>query len=197
MTLKFVFFAACLFAPAVIAQTTPAALPLTSSDRWSLYKDKTWLAPDFYIGALATAALSQAAADPPEWRQGASGYGRRMGSWIGVFGIEETVHHGGAAALGYDPRYSRCNCGGFLRRSGHAIKWSFVTKNQAGRTRLDVPALAGAYAGGIISTYWYPNRYQPMKDGVRTGHQEIGYGIAFHLIDEFTPELKRVFTWKH
>jgi hypothetical protein len=41
------------------------------------------------------------------------------------------------------------------------------------------------------------SRYQPLKDGVRAGHQELGYGIAFHPIDEFTPELKRVFTWKH
>jgi len=188
----------CGFGTAV-AQTTPAVpyQALTGSERWALYRDQTWLSPDFYMGAVVAAGFSQSVPDPPEWGKGVSGYGRRAASWMGVFGIEETVHHGGAALLGYDPRYARCGCKGFFRRSGHAIKWSLVTKDRAGRTRLDFPALAGAYGGGMLSTYWYPSRFQPLTDGVRTGTQEMGFVIVFHLIDEFTPEMKRLFTGKH
>jgi hypothetical protein len=189
----------CLPAPAQNGTPTTAPVPykpLTGSERWRQYRDDTWLSPGFYIVALATAADSQYAWDPPEWGPGAAAYGRRSASWLGVFGIEETVHHGGAAALGYDPRYLRCGCKGFFRRSGHAIKWSFVTKNTAGRTRLDLPTLAGAYGGGMLSTYWYPSRYQPLTDGARIGHQEMGFVIGLNLINEFGPELKRVFTRK-
>jgi len=168
--------------------------PLSSSERWREYRDDTWLSPGFYAFALAAAADSQSVWDPPEWGQGAAAYARRSASWLGVFGVEETIHHGGAAALGYDPRYLRCGCKGFFRRSGHAIKWSFVTKNTAGQTRLDLPVLAGAYGGGMLSTYWYPSRYQPLKDGVRVGHQEMGFVVGLNLINEFGPELKRVFT---
>ncbi len=177
------------------AQTAPYK-PLTGSERWRQYLDDTWLSPEFYIVALAAAANSQSAWDPPEWAQGAGAYGRRSASWLGVFAIEETVHHSSAAALGYDTRYLRCDCKGLLRRTGHAIKWSFLTKNTAGRTRLDIPTLAGAYGGGMLSMYWYPSRYHPLTDGVRVGHQELGFVIVENVIDEFGSELKRVFTHK-
>jgi hypothetical protein len=44
--------------------------------------------------------------------------------------------------------------------------------------------------------YWYPSRYRPLTDGVRVGHQEMGFVIGLNLLDEFSPELKRVFTRK-
>ena len=48
----------------------------------------------------------------------------------------------------------------------------------------------------MLSMHWYPSRYQPVTDGVRVGHQEMGFVIAVNLINEFGPELKRVFTRK-
>jgi hypothetical protein len=180
------------------APTAPAAsyVPLSPSERWRQYRDDTWLSPEFYVIALAAAADSQAARDPLEWGQGAAAYGRRSASWLGLFGIEESVHQGGAAALGYDPRYLSCGCKGFARRSAHAIKWSFVTKNTGGRTRLDLPRIAGAYAGGMLSMFRYPRRFQPSTDGVRVGHQEMGLVVGLNVLSEFSPELKRVFTRK-
>jgi hypothetical protein len=171
-------------------------VPLSRSERWRQYRDDTWLSPEFYVIALASAADSQFARDPLEWGQGAAAYGRRSASWLGLFGIEESVHQGGAAALGYDPRYLRCDCKGLARRSAHAVKWSFVTKNTAGRTRLDLPRIAGVYGGGMLSMLWYPSRYRPSTDGVRVGHQEMGFVIGLNLLDEFSPELRRVVTRK-
>ncbi|HEV3214782.1 MAG TPA: hypothetical protein VGZ27_03620 [Vicinamibacterales bacterium] len=182
--------AGCLPASAqTVAPTAPPAsyAPLSGSERWRQYRDDTWLSPNFYVIALAAAADSQFARDPREWGRGAGAYGRRSASWLALSGIEESVHHGGAAALGYDPRYLRCGCKGFARRSAHAIKWSFVTKNTAGRTRLDLPTIAGAYAGGMLSMFWYPSRYRPLTDGVRLGHQDMGFVIGLNLLEEFMP----------
>ena len=171
--------------------------PLTPSERWQHYLDDTWSSGGFYVAALATAVDAQIERNPPEWRNNAVGFGQRTASWLGAFAIQETVHHGGAAALGYDPRYLPCACRGFLRRSGHALRWSLVTKDTSGKTRLDLPVLAGAYGSGIASTAWYPARFRPGSDGVRAGNEQMIFVVGINVIKEFAPELKRAVRWKH
>ena len=175
----------------------PAWQPLDSAGRWHQYLGDTWASPGFYAAALVTAADSQLSHDPPEWRLGSAGFAERTASWIGVFGIQETLHQAGAAAMGYDPRYLVCQCRGFFRRTGHALKWSLVTKNAAGETRPDIPIVAGAYGSGIVSTYWYPARYRPLSDGVRAGNEQMVFVVAINVIKEFGPELKRAFRPGH
>jgi len=177
------------------AQSLAPYTPLNSSERWHEFWNDTFASPYFYAGALASSANSHIAYDPPEWRLGVAGYAERSAWWLGVFTIQETVHQGSAAMLGYDPRYLRCRCRGFLPRASHAFKWSLLTKNSSGKTRLDLPVLAGAYGGGMLAMYAYPDRYQPLKDGVRIGNQQMVFVVGFNLIDEFGPELKRFFTF--
>jgi len=171
--------------------------PLTNQQRWDHYLQDTVLSPGLYFASLGVAAGSQLAHDPPEWRQGFAGYSRRSASAFGVFTIQATVHQGAAAALGYDPRYRRCDCGGFWRRSGHAIKWSFLTRNASGQTRFDVPALAGAYGAGMLPIFWYPHRFNPLTDGVRIGNQEVGFYVGLNVLREFAPEIKQRLHFKH
>jgi len=168
--------------------------PLTSSERWHLYARETVLSPGLYFASLGSALGSQLDNKPPEWRQGVAGYGRRATSQLGLLAIDETLHEAGSAALGYDPRYLRCDCHGFWKRSGHAIAWTLLTKNAAGETRLDIPRIAGSYGSGMISTLWKPARLHPLTDGVRDGHQQLGFDFGIDLVKEFAPELKRVFS---
>jgi len=44
----------------------------------------------------------------------------------------------------------------------------------------------------MISALWYPARYDPMKDGVRWGSQQMGFSVGINILKEFTPELKRL-----
>jgi len=175
------------------AQTPSAWQPLNADERWNNFWETTVADPDFYAAALVSAGYSQITKAPPEWGQGAAGYGRRTGSWLAVHGIQETIHQGGAAILGYSPRYLSCGCTGFFARTGHAIKWTFLTKNNSGQTRLDLPVLAGTYGAGMLSTYWYPARYQPLSDGVRNGNQQMALTIGLNFLREFEPDLKRMF----
>lgn len=179
-------------APGSVA-LAPSYTPLTGSERWRRYWNETFLSPGLYFASLGAASGSQLGNDPPEWKQGIAGYGCRSLSLFGSFTTQTTIHEASAAALGYEPRYIRCQCAGALRRTGHAIKWSLLTKNQEGRTRIDIPTLAGAYGSGMISMYWYPQRFSPLTDGVRTGHQKVGFVMGIHVIQEFGPELKHFF----
>jgi hypothetical protein len=178
---------------------TPATdyTPLTDTERWRRYVDKTLLSPELYLAALSGAGWEQLENEPPEWRQGVAGYARRSASLLGTFAMEVTIHEAGAAALGYDPRYSACDCHGFFRRSGHAILWSFITRNNQGSLRPDLPAISAAYGSGMLSMYWYPARFSPLTDGVRLGSQQVGAQVGLNWIREFTPEFRKVFGFKH
>ncbi len=171
---------------------TGAYMPLSNEQRWDRYWDQTFLSPGLYFASLGAASGAQLAHDPPEWRQGIAGYGRRAASQFGIFTIQTTVHEAGAAALGYEPRYLRCDCTGGWRRAGHAAKMSLLTVNREGKMRPDLPTLAGAYGSGMLSMYWYPARYHPLSDGVRAGNMQMGFVLGIHLIQEFSPEIKRV-----
>jgi hypothetical protein len=110
---------------------------------------------------------------------------------FGVVTIQTSVHEALAAGMGLEPRYIACECKGFLPRTGHAIKMSFLTYDREGRSRIDLPSMAGAYAGGMISQYWYPSRFDPLSDGVRVGTQQFGIHVALDIYREFKPDLKR------
>jgi hypothetical protein len=175
------------------AQTLSAWQPLDAGERWTNFWDTTLADPNFYSAALLSAGYSQITKDPPEWQQGAAGLGRRTASWLAVYGIREIIHQGGAAILDYHPRYLSCGCSGFFPRTGHAIKWTFLTKNTSGQTRLDLPVIAGTYGANMLSTYWYPARYQALSDGVRNGNQQMALSIGLNFLLEFEPDLKRMF----
>jgi hypothetical protein len=179
------------------AQTPVAAYtPLTSAERWNHYLHQTVLSPGIYLASFAAAGGSQLAKDPPEWGQGIDGYSKRTATLFATFSIQATVQEGAAAALRYDPRRLRCECQGVGRRLAHAFAWSFLTKNDEGQTRFNVPVVAGAYAAGMIPLLWYPDRYSPLKDGFRRGSQQLGFAVGANLIAEFSPELKRFFRRK-
>lgn len=177
----------------VHAQTAPAWQPLNGEERWANFFDTTVTDPTFWGAAVISAGYSQITKAPPEWSQGVLGFGRRTGSRLATYGIQQTIHQGGDAMLGYDPRYLSCDCKGFWTRTGHAIKWSFLTKNNSGRTRIDLPSLAGTYGGGMLSTYWYPPRFNPLTDGVRNGNQQLGISVGLNVLREFEPDIKRIF----
>lgn len=171
--------------------------PLTGSERWHRYLDETYASPLQYASIGAAAAVGLATSSPPEWGHGYRGYGRRLASQFGVFTLNNTIQEGTAAALHYDPRYNLCGCASVKRRIGHAILWSFVTRDDAGHMRPDIPSLAAAYGSNMIAVYWYPSRYNPLTDGVRWGTQQVGITAGMNIVREFTPDIKRVLHWKH
>lgn len=172
----------------------PKYVSLTSAERWHRYWKDTLLSPGLYFASAGAALGDQASNSPKEWGGGWSGYGRRTGSLYGLFLSQETIHQSGAAFFHTDPRYFRCMCRGGWHRSWHAIEWSFLTYNGSGRTVFDFPQLVGAYGSGMISRTWYPSRYSPLVQGVQAGHMQVGFVVGVHLIQEFSPEIKKVFT---
>jgi hypothetical protein len=44
----------------------------------------------------------------------------------------------------------------------------------------------------MIEAMWWPHHYTALVQGVQTGHIEVGLTGAVHLVQEFSPEFKRL-----
>jgi hypothetical protein len=206
VTLKFrIVFLALIFAPHLVsAQFLSPSLsahgsfdsatykPLNGRERWQRWVSEDGASPAIYIESLTAAAYLQAIPDPATWNRTAGGFVRRLGSSYGSNLIQNTVQESTASIAGTDPRYFTCACSGFFHRSGHALKMTLLTYNRDGRETLDLPQITAAYGSSMIEVMWWPQHYTPLVQGVQTGHLEMGFIGAEHLVQEFAPELKRL-----
>lgn len=167
--------------------------PLSGHERWHRWVNEDGRSAGLHVESLASAAYLQVIDSPPEWKGTTLGFGRRLGSSYASNVIQNSVHESMAEVAGTDPRYFACGCSGFFPRTGHALKMTLLTYNSSGHLTLDIPQLSGAYGGSMIEEMWYPHHYSPLVQGVQSGHIEIGIIGAEHILQEFSPELKRIF----
>jgi hypothetical protein len=166
----------------------PAARPQTPSARERFHR---YVADAFGPAALLAAGIAAATDQPvnapPEWKQGAAGFERRMASRFGQFAVAETARYGLAAAFDLDTRYRGCECRGALPRLGHALLSSVTARAADGRRAVSLPDLVAPYAGGLAAaSAWYPSRFGP-KDGVRMGTWAFGIHAGVSIVREFLP----------
>jgi hypothetical protein len=169
--------------------------PVTSEQRWKIYRDKTFANPGAYFRAFGAASGDQLNDRPRSWPQGLEGYSQRVGQRFVTFTLQDSVEAGLSAASGYEPRYVRCRCTGTGARIGYAFKMNFLTLNREGKQVFNWPKFAGAYSAGMASTTWVKD-YKWSAEGLQAGNSQLYFGALFNLVREFGPELKRVFKRK-
>ena len=188
------------FGGAAAAQAQDASqspyTPMTAPERWHDYLHENFIGPGPVIGFFASAALGQMGREPREWGLGAQGYWHRVGNHMGRAAIRGSIQSGLAAALHYDTRYHRLPGENGFVRVRHALSRTLFTQNEAGRSVVDVPTLAGVYGGDMLATYWHPHRYTPMGRGLQAGNLGIGFQAAGNLAKEFGPDLKHALLHK-
>ena len=137
-------------------------------------------------GAAFAAGIGQAYDTPPEWKQGAEGYGRRIGSNFGIAAISTTTRYGLAQALKEDTLYYRCECRGVFPRLRHAVMSTLTARRgDDGHSVFSVPALIAPYACTMTAVYaWYPGRYNG-KDALRMGNYTLLGYVGGNIALEF------------
>lgn len=139
------------------------------------------------LGAALAAGINQAESTPPEWKQGAEGYGHRFGSNLAIAAVSTTTRYGLAQAFREDTLYYRCECKGLFPRLGHAVVSTLAARRgDDGHTVFSVPALVAPYAGTMTAVYaWYPARYNA-QDAFRMGNYTmlgyVGGNIALEFL---------------
>lgn len=166
---------------------------LSGHDRWERWVNEDGRSASIHVESLGTAAYNQTFNVPGDWTRSGGGFARRLGSSYGINLIQNTMHESFAAAEGTDPRYFACACTGLFRRGGHVFKMSFLSYTNGGHLTLDMPQITSIYGSSMIQAMWYPSHYTALVQGVQSGHIEAGFIGTEHLIQEFSPELKRFF----
>jgi hypothetical protein len=164
-----------------VASTTPAEPDLTYTRPSQKTKVRNYVfdvvGPYPIVGAGLIAGINQLYNTPPEWKQGAEGYGRRFGSNFGIAAVSTTTRYALAQAFREDTLYYRCECKGLLPRLGHAVISTFTSRRgDDGHRVFSFPSLVAPYAGTMTAVYaWYPGRYDA-KDAFRMGNYSLlGY----------------------
>jgi hypothetical protein len=137
-------------------------------------------------GAGIAAGINQYEGTPPEWNQGAEGYGKRFGSNFAIAAVGTTTRYALAKAFREDTLYYRCECKGFFPRLSHAVISTFTSRRgDDGHRVFSFPALVAPYAGTMTAVYgWYPGRYDA-RDGFRMGNYSLLGYVGGNIALEF------------
>ena len=174
-----------------VASTTPAQPDLPYTRPTESTKVHNYLFDAFgpypIVGAALAAGISQVSHGTPDWRQGAEGYGKRIGSDFGIAAVTTTTRYALAEAFRQDALYYRCECTGVFPRLKHAVISTLTARNgKDGHRIFSIPALVAPYVGTMTAVYgWYPNRYGA-KDALRMGNYNLlayaGGNIALEFL---------------
>lgn len=174
-------------APSVATSST-VDHSLTFAQRFRTYR-RGVISPQTIIGPAFGAGISQWEGEPPGWRQGAEGYGRRIGSDIGRDVISKTITFGFAAVDGEDPRHFRSQDPSVWGRIKYGVVSSFVSPTASGRRIPAFSRFAGIYGAAFISNVWYPDNRSTAAYAARRGSTALGAAVGFRVLSEFVPFL--------
>jgi len=173
-----------------VASTTPAQPVLPYTRPTQAIRLRNYLFDGFgpypIVGAALAAGISQARNGIPEWKQGAEGYGKRIGSNLGIAAVSTTTRYALSEAFKQDALYYRCECRGVFPRLGHAVISTLTARRgRDGHRVFSFPALVAPYAGTMTAVYgWYPDRYG-VKDALRMGNYNLLAYMGGNIALEF------------
>lgn len=169
------------------------AAPLTPKLKFHL-ATKFLTDPITTTGFLLNAAIYQMAGYP-SYRQGAKGYGQRLGATFA--GGYTNILVGDAvlpSLLHQDPRYFYQGTGTTKSRLLHALTSPFVIRGDNGHHQINFCDIGGDLASGAIANAYYPSRDRGAKLVLTSALIGVGGRAANAVVQEF---VLRKFTSRH
>jgi hypothetical protein len=168
--------------------------PLTGDERFKLYLRQTYTTPGIYVKTAFFAIHDQVKETEPDWGDGASGFGKRLGSLQAGNIIQNSLTALGNAAVGFEPRYDRCRCEGAWPRIRHAVVRNFITYGGADDKKLrpQIMSYAAAFGAGVTVASWEPNYPSVLTKGYQGVVTQAWVGVVVDALAEFAPDIKRM-----
>lgn len=164
--------------------------PLSRGQRLKLYWRQTYVTPGIYIKTALFAIHDQISDSNPSWGNGFGGFAKRFGNRQLQFITQNSVSSLGNGIAGWEPRYDRCRCDGFWRRTRHAVVRNFVTYDATERSlRPQLMPYLGAFGASALATTWEPDNPKWQVHGYQAAITQVFVGVAINWISEFAPEI--------
>ena len=173
------------FIPNMYVVYEPHPEPLTTRMKFHLaYKSLT--NPFFFARTAAWAGVQQARDDPSEWRQGAKGYGKRLGAGFADAVTGSLISNAILPSLLHqDPRYFYQGTGTKKSRALHAMLAPVVCKGDNGAWQPNYSQWGGSLIGYSISTAYYPGSARTAGHVFQTFGIDMGLHVVGSLAQEF------------
>jgi hypothetical protein len=169
---------------------------LTFGERLRIY-EHSFVTPEALIGPALGAAVGQADNTPPEWGQGAAGYGTRLGSAYGRSVIARTIALGVATADREDSRFQPSNETGVWRRTKHAVVGTFVSRTESGSRMPAISRFVGVYSAAFIANAWEPPSQDGSTKAWERGSTALASSVGWHVFEEFWPDIRNALHLQH
>jgi hypothetical protein len=170
-------------APVPSGKTSPRG-SLTAAERWRALRSEV-TDPILLLGSAGPAFSDYRAGTPSSWREGALGYGVRVGSHAGRLLLEAGAAHGLAAATRLDLRFHRRGHGSAAARLRHAALGALTARPPDGTRVPNAPRLVATYGTALAQQRWQSGRVRP-ADAARTTILALSVDVAMNVIAEFT-----------
>jgi hypothetical protein len=183
---------------AVVPREVPLE-PLDVHERFDLFFRGTFTTPGLYgetsILALHDQFVHGNVTSP--WGPTLSGFAKRLGTREGEAVVQNSITALGDGLLGWEPRYDRCRCDGFWRRTRHALVRDFVTYDVTEKSlRPQIMPYLGAFSGAALATTWEPGNPNWKIEGYQAAVLQMAAGLGVDLIGEFGSDIARLFRGK-
>jgi hypothetical protein len=158
--------------------------PLSTKMKFHLaYKSLTH--PLFFARVAGWAGVQQARDNPSEWRQGAEGYGKRLGAGFADSVTGSLISNAILpSVLHQDPRYFYQGTGTKWSRARHAILASFICKGDNGAWQPNYSEWGGSLIGYSISSAYYPSSDRTAAHVF----QAFGFDMGLHVVGSLAQE---------
>jgi hypothetical protein len=172
------------FIPNIYVTYEPHPEPLTAKMKFHLaYKGLTH--PTFFAFEALWAGVEQAA-DTPNYRLGAQGYGERFGANL-ASGTSEALFGNAIlpSLLHQDPRYFYQGSGTKGSRAWHAILAPFVCQGDSGKSQPNYSQWGGSLISASLSNTYYPSSNRGAGLVFRNFGTSMGLHVVLGLAQEF------------
>lgn len=164
--------------------------PLTRKERLKVYA-KDLLSPFHFLMAGASAGITQLQNVPPEWGQGAEGYGRRFANYYAYATTSSMLQMAGEDILHEDNLYYGSGEHGVWRRVKYAVKSSVLARSDDGTQHLSVSQIGSTAGAAFISRLWQPRSNNSAGDGAVSFGISMATNAGVNVIREFLPDITR------
>jgi hypothetical protein len=163
---------------------------LTGEDKLQIYIHKAFGPPALILPAFGTGfqMLNPPNHYPRDWKDGAGAFGRIYGYKVADRTSRQTAQFLTGFLLHEDPRYQRSTSTNPLRRTFHALAFTFVDKTDSGRNTFAASNFAAAAAGGFVGMGILPNGYNDVTHAEQRMASEFLQIAIGNIATEFEPQ---------
>jgi hypothetical protein len=164
--------------------------PFTAKERLKIYT-KDLISPFHFILAGAQAGITQWQNSPPEWGQGAAGYGRRYANYYAYQTTSQYMQMIGEDILHEDNYYYGSGYHGFWRRTKYAVKSSWLARGADGTQHFSISQIGSTAGAAFVSRLWQPGPRDIAADGAKSFGLALASNAGVNVLREFLPDAYR------